>query len=136
MRHPRIKPREDTFVHVYNRTVGSAGEFPFGPAEKEAFLSRLKRLCELYVIEPMAFQVMGNHYHLVLFVPGQQPSTEEAAQRHKRFYGLQRALPQNSPACAQLADKLRDLSAFMKELQQSAFFGARKKVKKVARADR
>ncbi|MBM4142652.1 MAG: hypothetical protein FJ225_03530 [Lentisphaerae bacterium] len=61
MRHPRIKPQEDTFVHVYNRTVGSAGEFPFGPTEKEAFINRLKRLCELYVIEPLAFQVMGNH---------------------------------------------------------------------------
>jgi len=118
MRHPRIKPREDTFVHVYNRCVGTAGEFPFGPAEKEEFISRLKRLCGLYVIEPIAFQVMGNHYHAVLFVPGERPSNKEAAERHRRYYGLKRAIPVNSARCTALAKKLRDMSEFMRELQQ------------------
>jgi hypothetical protein len=60
MRHPRIKPQEDTFVHVYNRTTGSSADRPFGPAEKTEFIRRLKRLSLLYVIEPVAFQAMGN----------------------------------------------------------------------------
>jgi len=36
MRHPRLKPEQtDTFMHVYNRVAGTAGEFPFGVVEKE-----------------------------------------------------------------------------------------------------
>ncbi len=105
-------------MHVYNRTVGSTGEFPFGPTEKEEFVVRLKRLCQLYVIEPIAVQVMGNHFHAILFIPGQVPSNEVAADRHKQYYGLKRRILTNSPRCAELAKKLRDVSEFMRELQQ------------------
>ena len=51
MRHPRLKPEGvDTFMHVYNRTVGSSSEFPFGDVEKEAFIRRLKALDRYYAI--------------------------------------------------------------------------------------
>jgi len=118
MRHSRIKPSEDTFMHVYNRTVGTTSERPFRRREKEEFTRRLKRLCELYVIEVVSFQVMSNHFHLILHVPGQPPSNEEAAERHKKFYGLKRRMSVNSGKCTQLAQKLRDISEFMRELQQ------------------
>ena len=63
MRHLRIKPTEtDTIMHVYNRIAGSSSEFPFGNAEKEQFLRRLKKLNEFYVIDLLATQIMGNHY--------------------------------------------------------------------------
>ncbi len=118
MRHQRIKPSEDTFMHVYNRTVGSTSDRPFKRREKEEFIRRIKRLCELYVIEVVAMQVMSNHYHAILYIPGQPPSNEEAAERHKRFYGLKRRIPVNTDRCTELAKKLRDVSEFMRELQQ------------------
>jgi hypothetical protein len=63
MRYARIKPDQiDTFMHVYNRTVGSTGEFPFQAAEKEEFVRRIQLITQLYVIEPISYQVMGNTF--------------------------------------------------------------------------
>jgi REP element-mobilizing transposase RayT len=132
MRHSRIKPSEDTFMHVYNRSVGTTSDRPFGRREKEEFRRRLKRLCELYVIEVLSVQVMSNHFHLILHVPGQPPSNEEAAERHKRFYGLKRRMSVSSEKCTKLADKLRDISEFMRELQQpfSRWFNSTRPVRR------
>ena len=119
MRYPRIKPSQaDTFMHVYNRVAGSAGEFLFGPVEKEEFIRRLTRLTDLYVIEVMAFQCMGNHFHAIVYIPASPPSNEQAAARYKRFYRGKRVIDPQSAACAKLALKLRDVSEFMKDLQQ------------------
>ena len=58
MRHQRIKPiGVDTFMHVYNRTVGSSAEFPFGDVEKEEFIRRLKALDRYYAIDVLAVAV-------------------------------------------------------------------------------
>ena len=119
MRYPRLKPDQiDTFMHVYNRVVGCAGEFPFGPAEKEEFIRRLTRLTTLYVVEVLGFQCMGNHFHVLLHIPAEPPSTEETAARYQRFYGGKRKLNPTGKECAQWALKLRDVSEFMKDLQQ------------------
>jgi hypothetical protein len=119
MRYPRIKPSEtDTFMHVYNRVAGSAGDFLFGPAEKEEFIRRLRRLTELYSIEVISYQCMGNHFHATLYIPAEPPSPEETARRYRRYYRGKRFLDAQSPACAKLALKPRDVSEFMKDLQQ------------------
>ena len=48
MRYARIKPAGiNTFMHVYNRTVGSAGEFVF--AERETFSTRTDRRVRCWV---------------------------------------------------------------------------------------
>ena len=119
MRYARLKPEQtDTFMHVYNRVAGTAGEFPFGPAEKEEFIRRLTRLTTLYVIEVMAFQCMGNHFHVLLHTPAEPPSAAEAAERYRRYHAGQRTLHPASKQCARLALKLRDVSEFMKALEQ------------------
>ena len=81
MRHPRIKFEEghSGFLHVYNRTVGNTGQYPFGRVEKAEFIRRLNELNAYYTVEVLAVQVMGNHYHALLFVPALAPSREEAA---------------------------------------------------------
>jgi len=119
MRYARLKPQDcDTFMHVYNRIAGSTGEFPFGPVEKEAFIRRLTRLATLYVIDVVAFQCMGNHYHILCHIPAQPPTPEEAVARHARFHELERELDPQSERAKALALQLRDISAFMKDLQQ------------------
>lgn len=119
MRHPRIRPQDtDTFMHVYNRIAGTAGDFPFGDAEKEQFVRRLKRISELYVIEPLAFQIMGNHFHLLVHIPCAVPSLAEAAERYRRYHQGKKTLSVDNPDCQALALKLRDISEFMKDLEQ------------------
>jgi putative transposase len=119
MRYARLKPeRTESFMHVYNRVVGCAGEFPFGPAEKEEFIRRLTGLTKLYVVDVLGFQCMGNHFHVLLHIPADPPSAEETAARYQRYYGGKRKLNPASKQCAQWALKLRDVSEFMKDLQQ------------------
>jgi len=119
MRHLRLKPTEtDTIMHVYNRVSGASGEFPFGDPEKEQFLRRLKKLNEFYVIDVLASQIMGNHYHILVHIPSEAPSNEEASARYSRFYDGKRTLNPDSPECALLAARLRDISDFVRELQQ------------------
>jgi REP element-mobilizing transposase RayT len=119
MRHLRIKPTEtDTIMHVYNRIAGFSSDFPFGNAEKEQFLRRLNKLNEFYVIDVLATQVMGNHYHILIHIPAEIPSNEEAAARYFNFYDGKQQINPDSPDCTLLAAKLRDVSEFIRELQQ------------------
>lgn len=120
MRQSRIKPLEGwgSFVHLYNRVVGTCLDYPFHDAEKEHFLRILQRLSRFYTIEPIAYQVMGNHYHLLVYVPAHPPSRPEAACRYESFYSGKRHMNPESEACEQLRHKLRDISAFVKDLQQ------------------
>ena len=71
MRHPRLKPEGvDTFMHVYNRTVGSTTELPFGDVEKEALIRRIKALDKYYAIEVLAGQSRESRRELcVLMTP-------------------------------------------------------------------
>ena len=119
MRHPRLKPQGmNTFMHVYNRIAGSSDERPFGDAEKAEFIRRLKQLDKLYAIDVIAVQVMSNHYHAIVHIPADPPSLEETAKRYKRRYPNKHPLDPDTKACAELAQKLRDISEFMRELQQ------------------
>ena len=119
MRYPRLKPVDtESVMHVYNRVVGSAGEFQFQDAEKEQFLRRLNKVADFYVIDVLAYQCMGNHFHLLLHVPAEPPSNAEAAQRYARYYGGKRSIDPESEKCTRLALKLRDVSAFMADLEQ------------------
>ncbi len=135
MRHPRVKPDyKDTFVHVYNRVAGVPGDFPFGPAEKEHFINRLKRLDKFYTIDVVAYQVMSNHFHIILHVPTEIPSNEETAARYKEYYKGKgkRVLDPESEKCAEIAHRLRDISFFMHSLEHpfSSWFNRTRSVRR------
>ena len=121
MRYARIKPEEtDTYMHVYNRIAGATGEFPFQDAEKEEFIRRIHRLSTLFVIEPISYQVMGNHFHMLVHIPAEPPSSEETAKRYNSYYkeGKRNLLKPDDARCRDIALKLRDISEYMKALQQ------------------
>jgi len=119
MRHARIRPRDtDTFMHVFNRVVGSAKDYPFDPPEKEYFINLMRDLTRLYTVEIVAYQLMGNHFHLLVFVPGACLSAADAAARFNRYYDGKRVIEPNSPKAEALPAKLRDISAYLHALEQ------------------
>ncbi|MFC1462762.1 transposase [Verrucomicrobiota bacterium] len=108
----------DSYYHVYNRTVGMPSDMPFGPREKARFLRTVKGLAEFYVIEVTSFVTLGNHYHLTLFVPAEVPSKQVTCERYEKHYRGRRKLDPDSVECERISLMLRDLSAFMHDLQQ------------------
>jgi len=118
MRQPRIKlDQQDTWHHCYNRVVGTSRDRPFGDAEKEQFVRILKRVSRLYTVRVVAYQVMSNHFHLLLHAPAQVPGPEETCRRFKHFHYGKRTLLPDSPACQAWQTRCRDVSWFMRHLQ-------------------
>jgi len=119
MRQARLKMDDQpTWYHCYNRISGTRHDLPFGDAEKEQFVRILKRVSLLYTVEVAAYQVMSNHYHLILYAPADKPGPEEVCKRYRRFYGGKRTLRVGSPACEQWQERCRDISWFMRHVQQ------------------
>ncbi len=119
MRHARIKPDYmDTWHHCYNRTVGTKLDRPFGDVEKEEFVRTLKRVAKLYTIRIVSYQVMSNHFHLLIHAPCKLPSEKETCRRYRSFYRGKRTLTPGTPLCRTWQARLRDVSWFMRHLQQ------------------
>ena len=118
MRQARLKPDDqDTWHHCYNRMVGTREDRPLGTVEKEQFVRILRRVARFYTVRIVAYQVMSNHFHLLLQAPCQPPSAEETARRFAQFHGGQRRLAPDSPACEQWRGLLRDVSWCLRHLQ-------------------
>ena len=61
---------------------------------------------------------MSNHFHILLHAPAQAPSPEEMCRRYRAFHRGQRTLEPDSPACRAWQARSRDVSWFMRHLQQ------------------
>jgi putative transposase len=132
MRRPRLKPTAETFYHACNRVSGIPGYLPFQDEEKEKFLSLLHRLGAYYVIDVVSFQIMSNHFHLVLRAPAEPPSVEETCKRYRAYYHDKRPLHPGSKECVRIAAKLRDVSCFMHDLEHqfTTWFNASRPVRR------
>lgn len=119
-RYARIKPDDTgTYYHLTNRIAGMPGELPFGDVEKQKMVWLIKRLSRLFTVEVLAFQVMGNHCHVVCHAPVRLLPAPEAAARYNRFYdGSKPELAADDPYCLTAAKQMRDVSHFMGRLQQ------------------
>ena len=72
MRHNRIKPDDrDTWHHCFNRISGTSLDLPFTDADKEQFIRILKRVSLLYTVKVVSFEVMSNHFHLLIQAPAE-----------------------------------------------------------------
>lgn len=118
MRHARLKPEyQDTWHHCYNRTVGCREDHPFGDAEKEVFVRILKRLAAFYAVRVVSYMFMSNHFHIILQAPMASLSENDTAARYAAFHMGRRLLRPGTPACAEWAARLRDVSWFMRHFQ-------------------
>ena len=119
MRLPRLKPLDaDTFHHCYNRVAGEPAYFPFGHVEKEQFTRILHRMSELYVVRVIAYQVMSNHVHVLVWTPADLPTEAETCARYTAYYDGKRHLVPGTATCERWRRKLRDISAFMGDVEQ------------------
>ena len=99
MRHARVRvDTQSTWYHCYNRICGTREDLPFGDLEKEQFVRVLRRVSRLYAVHIVAYQVMSNHFHILLHAPAQAPSPEEMCRRYRAFHRGQRTLEPDSPA--------------------------------------
>jgi REP element-mobilizing transposase RayT len=116
----RIKPDDTgTYYHLTNRIAGMPGDFPFDDVEKQKMVSFIKELSGFFTVEVLAFQVMGNHTHVVCFAPADVLPAGAAAERYNRFYGgIKPFLRPDDPYCLTVAEQMRDVSHFMGRLQQ------------------
>ena len=122
MRSARIVPRNmGYYVHICNRISGMPGEYPFGDVEKEKFVRLLTEISSLFTVEVLAYQVMGNHYHLLVYVPEKPVSVVEAARRHNLYYEGRKAPydpERDAEALSRLAEWMNNPSCFVSMLQQ------------------
>jgi hypothetical protein len=119
-RTARIKPADKgMYYHLCNRIAGEPGYYPFGDVEKNQLVSLIKEQARLFTVEPLNYQVMGNHIHITVFAPEELLSPAAAASRYNAFYdGHKPLLSPEDPHCAQVAAQMRDISCFMSRLQQ------------------
>lgn len=117
-RKARLKPDyRDTWHHCYNHAVGTKADRLFGDADKEQFVRILHRVADLYTAEVVAYQVMSNHWHILLRTPEAIPSEQETIRRYEAFHNGQRTLLPGSRLCAEWQKRLRDVSWCMRHLQ-------------------
>ena len=133
MRRARLKPDyRDTWHHCYNRTAGTSEDRPFGDPEKEQFVRILKRVADFYCVRIVAYQVMSNHFHLLLQSPEAEPSPEETVRRYEAFHKRKRKLLPDSGLCKTWQGRLRDVSWCMRHLQHlyTAWFNRTRPVRR------
>ncbi len=66
----------------------------------------------------VSFQALSNHFHILAHAPAGEPVAEEMCRRYKAFHNCKRTLEPDSPACRAWQARSRDISWFMRHLQQ------------------
>jgi putative transposase len=125
MRGPRQKVVGiGCYYHIVNHTCGPKGSLPISEIEKEFAFDLLKKLEKLFFVEIIATCWMGNHFHIVVYFPGEADSLETVIERYNKFH---KDDPYNHPClnlekhtekCQKVAKNLIDLSEFMRSFKQ------------------
>lgn len=121
MRISRIRNDQDPcYYHLINRVTGDPDALPFGDEEKEHLFSLFRQLQSFYTVELISVVVMSNHLHAVCCTYPELPDRETVVRRYRAFYGDKPAEPNwaDPETVAHYAARMRDVSCFMKDLQQ------------------
>ena len=119
----RARQRDDSRETVYllsNRVCGIDGERVFGKREKNMLRKLIRRLARFYVVSPVMCGITGDGFRIVCNVPAALPDRKQVLRRFVDYYGNKKAPPdeENYAAINALARRMRDISCFMKDLQQ------------------
>lgn len=115
--YPRLKldPQEPGFYHVINRTVQQT--FLMEDTDKEYFISLLNWLINTYYVDILSFQILDNHYHLILKIMQPfQMNIEDMQERFLNYYGPK--LKVETMDYEKFLNNWSDLSKFMKDLNE------------------
>ena len=121
MRGRRLRnDREKSYIHCFNRAAGWSGDKFFGDVEKETFCRLAERLQKFYCLEIISFVCMSNHWHAIVCTYPNLPDREEVKRRFRAFYGNNATEPDwgDSEVVEKYAKRMRDVSCFVKDLQQ------------------
>ncbi len=119
MRTARIKVDEtDTWYHCYNRVCGAESWRPFHKLQKQVMVEILQEVSELLGIKVVSYQIMSNHYHLLVQAPEKPLSPGEMCERYKKYYKGFKTIEPDSEECAAWCKRSRDVSWFMRLFQQ------------------
>jgi putative transposase len=119
--------------HCMSRICG--GEPLLGEQEKAVLAKVIRQVAEFCGVEVLTFTVMSNHFHVLLFVPGERSVDDtELVRRYRVLYGQRRAPYQPKPEVlrglflengpegalwrTRLLNRMHDVSAFMKTVKQ------------------
>jgi hypothetical protein len=88
-RQARLLSEEDAWYHVMNRAAGDPTLHPLEePRAQQKLLDLVRLYTSVYSCRLGAYTLMGNHYHLVVFMEKyRELSREELERRARRLYG-------------------------------------------------
>ena len=122
MTSPRMKIKNSgCLYHLVNRSCGVIKDLPFTDVDKERGFKLIERLCDFYLLEVISVVWMSNHFHIVLYAPGESPSIEEAALRYNKYYDGDKDelnIEIDPKKCQEVAEQMIDISHFMRIFQQ------------------
>lgn len=119
-RRPRIKsPEQDTFQHLYNRVNGPKNWMPFlDDRARKIFFDLLANRVQVYHLNLASYSLMGNHFHLVAEVlKATQFDLPELKRRAALRWPRTQDQPKNQAQWDRFAERICDVSEFMKDLQ-------------------
>ena len=130
-RHLRVLPSEGGYyVHVMSRTRGQA--LLFGAEEKEVFVGMMRKWADFSGMGVVTHCVMGNHFHMLLYVPPVAPvELKEVVRRLRRIweedrveewfrgYALIRGEAEQAAYVKAVTDRMCQLPEMMRALKQA-----------------
>ena len=125
MRKPRsfyINETGGTYLHVFNHVVSERdGYYPLENGfYKEKFFSICQQYLVKYNLEVISLVCMGNHFHMLIYLPEEKFTIEQAVDAYNTFHSRKRVRVGRETDEAKHVQKFsNDISEYMREVQRA-----------------
>lgn len=94
MRRARHKSEEDAFYHIYTRVAGSPDFYPLQKRKAaRKLIAVIRFFTEVYFCRLAAYEVLGNHYHFIVFMEAFRTlSRPELVAKARQLFGKRFAI--------------------------------------------